>query len=128
LLASGGSAPKAVLVSLAGERRELAPLADSPSFPRWTSGSLVYLRHARLWRAPFDGSTLGPAVALGTDAAAYPSVSRDGSILHVSEGGLRLRSPDGKERALGWPITFTPPVPESVLVRNVRIIDGTGAS
>src|SRR6185503_1993549 len=32
LLASGGSAPKAVLVSLAGERRELAPLADSPSF------------------------------------------------------------------------------------------------
>src|SRR6185503_10426965 len=65
--------------------------------------------------------------ALGEAPAAYPSVARDGTILYVSEGGLRLRAPDGTERELGWPLTFTPRAPESVLIRNARLVDGTGA-
>jgi len=56
----------------------------------------------------------------------YPSVANDGTILYVSEGGLRLRAPDGREQRLGWPLTFTPPAPAPLLIRNARIIDGTG--
>jgi imidazolonepropionase-like amidohydrolase len=37
-----------------------------------------------------------------------------------------LRSPNGDERKIGWPISYTPPVAEPMLIRNVRIVDGTG--
>jgi len=57
----------------------------------------------------------------------YPSTARDGTVLYISVGGLRLRAPDGHETRLGWPLTYAPPVPAPVLIRNVRIIDGTGA-
>jgi Tol biopolymer transport system component len=128
LLGGWGRPPEAVLVGLTGERHVRTDVPDSPAFLRWTAGALVFVRHARLWRAPFDASgALGPALPLGTAVAAYPSVSRDGTILFVSEGGLRLRAPDGTERALGWPLTCTPPIAEPVLVRNARILDGTGA-
>lgn len=58
----------------------------------------------------------------------FTSVSRDGAILWVSEGGLRLRSPGGSEQRLGWPVTYTPPDGGTLLVRNARLIDGTGSA
>jgi hypothetical protein len=86
------------------------------------------LRHARLWRAPFDTTgMLGEPEPLGTEPAMYASVARDGAILFISESGLRVRSPNGQQRSLGWPLSYTPPVAEPTIVRNVRIIDGRGA-
>jgi Tol biopolymer transport system component len=132
LLLTGGFAPgtpsAASVVLLSGGRRELSGTPDSPLFPQWTTGGLVFVRHARLWRARFDGDgRLAPAEPLGASAAAYPSAARDGTILFISDSGLRLRAPDGREHRLGWPLSYTPPIPKPVLIRNARIFDGTGA-
>ncbi|HEX5962808.1 MAG TPA: amidohydrolase family protein, partial [Gemmatimonadales bacterium] len=132
LYLTGGFAPgepsKAAVVMLSGGQRVLSGKPDSPLFPQWTTGGLVFVRHARLWRARFVGAdSLAPAEPLGAAPAIYPSAARDGTILFISEGGLRLRSPDGRERRLGWPLSYAPPVAGPVLIRNARIIDGTGA-
>ena len=131
LYLTGGFAPgrnsKAAIVLLSGGRRPVSGVPDSPLSPQWTAGSLVFVRHARLWRARFVGSdSMTSPEPLGDAPAIYPSTARDGTILFISEGGLRLRSPDGQERRLGWPLSYTPPVAAPVLIRNVRIIDGTG--
>ena len=131
VLVTGGFAPDtpttATLVSLSGERRGVGRMPDSPLFLQWSAPSIVFVRHARLWRAPFDSSGMrGAAEALGAEPAMYASVARDGTILYLSEGGLRLRAPDGRERRLGWPLSFTPPLHAPTLIRNVRIVDGTG--
>ena len=55
------------------------------------------------------------------------STSRDGSVLFVSEDGLRVRGADGVEQKVGWPISYSPAIGESMVIRNVRLIDGTGA-
>ena len=78
-------------------------------------------------RAPFDRTgMLSDPKPVGTDAALYASSSRDGALLFVSDGGLRLRSPDGRDQKLGWPLSYTPAMAQPMLIRNVRIIDGTG--
>ena len=124
---SPGDSTKVEVIRLSGERRDAGRKLDSPLLLRWTANAAVFIRHARLWRAPFDSAgRLGAAEPIGTEPAMYPSLARDGSILFISEGGLRLRSPDGREQTLGWPLSYTPPVPAPVLIRNVRIIDGTG--
>ncbi|HEX6644776.1 MAG TPA: amidohydrolase family protein [Gemmatimonadales bacterium] len=117
----------AAFVPLDDSARSVAA-PDSPVWPAWTAAGLVYVRHARLWRIPFGTTGVaGEPEPLGDAPAAYPSVSRDGAILYVSEGGLRLRDPAGHERELGWPLRFTSPVAPPLLIANVRIVDGTGA-
>ncbi|HEU5218484.1 MAG TPA: amidohydrolase family protein, partial [Gemmatimonadales bacterium] len=128
---SGGFTPSrpttASLVRLTGERREVTRMPDSPLFPRWAGDAIVFIRHARLWRAPFDSTGMRAAPEpLGAEPAMYSSVARDGTILFITEGGLHLRAPAGEERSLGWPLSYTPPVAGPTLIRNARIIDGTG--
>ena len=123
-----GSPTSAVLARLSGERRAIAGVPDSPLYLQWLDGVLFYVRHARLWRVPFDSTgATAPARPLGDDPAMYLSAAADGTLLYLSDGGLRLRAPDGRERRLGWPLSFTPPVPRPLLIRNARVIDGTGA-
>jgi Amidohydrolase family/WD40-like Beta Propeller Repeat len=132
LLVSGAvSAQKpelATFVPLSGDRQPISRFPDAPIFLQWTpQHTIVFVRHDRLWQAPFDHTgLLGEPQPIGSDPALYASASRDGSLLFVSEGGLRLRSPDGAERRLGWPLSYTPPVAEPLLLRNLRLIDGTG--
>jgi Tol biopolymer transport system component len=132
LYLTGGLRPdkpsNAALLLLSGGRHAVSGTPDSPLFPEWSAGSLVFVRHARLWRAPFDGiGAMAAPEPLGAAAAIYPSTARDGTVLFVSEGGLRLRAPDGTERRLGWPLAYTPPTAGPVLIRNAHIIDGSGA-
>lgn len=129
LLVSGAPRqPRATFVSLSGQRQTLTKVPDAPIFLQWTAQhTIIFVRHDRLWEAPFDHNGLrSEPRPMGTDAALYSSTSRNGDVLFVSNGGLRLRSPQGSESRIGWPLSYTPPVAESTLVRNVRIIDGKG--
>ena len=120
---------QANFLSLSGERQLITRFPDAPIFLQWTpQHTIVFVRHDRLWQAPFDRTGLrSDPKPLGNAAALYASASCDGKLLFVSEGGLRLRTPAGDEQKIGWPVSYTPPVAEPVLIRNVRIIDGTGA-
>ena len=116
---------RADIVRLDGSRRTVE-LAASPIFAQWVPGSLVYVRHAKLWRLPFDSTgPRGAPESLGDDAALFPSVSTGGDILYMSDQGLRLRG-GATVRQIGWPIRYTPPVREPLLISNVRLIDGKG--
>jgi len=130
LLVSGAPAPnqQATFVSLSSAPQTVKRFPDGPIFLQWTQQhTILFVRHDRLWQAPFDRTgMLADPQPIGNDAALYASASRDGTLLFVSTGGLRLRSAKGEERSLGWPISYTPPVAEPMLIRNVRIIDGTG--
>ena len=132
LLVSGEATPEqpghATFVALSGQRQPIKRFPDAPIFLQWTAKqTILFVRHDRLWQAAFDHSgMLSDPQPIGSAAALYASSSRDGSLLFVSEGGLRLRSPDGAEQKVGWPISYTVPRPESMMIRNVRIIDGTG--
>jgi Tol biopolymer transport system component/imidazolonepropionase-like amidohydrolase len=131
LLVSGGAdlglPPRATFVPLSGDRQAITRFPDAPTFLQWISKSIVFVRRDRLWQAPFDRAGMrSEPQPMGTSAALYASSARDGTLLFVSDGGLRLRSPEGAEQKIGWPISFTPPVAELTLIRNVRIIDGTG--
>jgi len=131
LLVCGGQDPQsapASFVPLTGQRQAVTRFPNAPIFLHWTpQHTIVFVRHDRLWQAPFDHTgMLSEPQPIGNDAALYASSSRDGTLLFVSDGGLRLRSPDGREQRLGWPISYTPPMAEPTLIRNVRIVDGTG--
>jgi Tol biopolymer transport system component len=131
LYVAGGFGPeeptRAAMIRAGGKRDSLRGMPDSPLFLQWTDSALVFVRHSRLWRAVFDSAGMrGPIQPLGALPAMYASASRDGTALYLSDGGLRLRRPDGREQQLGWPLSYTPPVAERVVIRNARIIDGTG--
>ncbi|GAH41364.1 unnamed protein product, partial [marine sediment metagenome] len=116
----------------------MLPLKDSREFPSYESillweaaGSLLYLENFSLWRSHFDTivGMSGESVPVSQDAVLYPSVANDGSVLYISEDGLRLRRPNDQVNHLGWPLSFeTAAAPEPLLIRNVRIIDGTGVA
>jgi hypothetical protein len=126
----GSAAPSSGrFLRLQGGPRLITKFPDSPIYFRWTAGALTWVRHDRLWRAPFDSTgLLGEPAPLGESAALFASEARDGTLLFVSAGGLTLRAPDGTERRLGWPIAFTPPVPRPLLIRNLRVIAGDGTA
>ncbi len=120
----------AEIVSLTGERRRLEHFTDAPTFLQWSApDAIVFARHDRLWKADFDtvAGVVGEALPLGEAPAIYLSSARDATILYLSGDGWRLRSPSGVESALGWPLHYSPPVPAPLLVRTVRLVDGTGA-
>jgi len=117
------------VISLDGKRRRLASFPFDATWVRWVDDTtLVYVDADRVMRARVRGdSTIGDSPdALGSDAALYLSAARDGSLLYVSGGGLRIREPSGRARSLGWPVTYTVPTPPTLVIRNARIIDGTG--
>jgi hypothetical protein len=122
---------QSVVVSpLAGERRQ-SDISATPTYVSWSADQkLVYVEDGLLWRATFDSdsATLGEAIRLSDDAALYASTSRDGSVLYVSPEGLRIHRPSGQVEDLGWPLTLHIPTPASLLVRNVRVITGTGVA
>lgn len=132
LLVSGEPSPsqaaQATFLPMSGERQAIKKFPDAPIFLHWTpQHTIVFVRHDRLWKARFDRTgMLSEAEPIADEAALYLSSSGNGTLLFVSDGGLRLRLPDGREQELGWPIFYTPPVSEATLIRNVRIIDGTG--
>ena len=134
LLVCGEQVPNqtvsATFITLTGQRNKVTPFPDAPIFLQWTpQNEIVFVRHDRLWRATFNQTGMvSKPEALGSDAALYASASLNGSVLFVSGNGLVLRTHEGKEQRLGWPISFTPPVAESLLIHNVRIINGTGAA
>jgi imidazolonepropionase-like amidohydrolase len=123
-----GQSSRATFVPLSGQRQTLNKFPDGPIFLQWTSQHTIsFVRHDRLWEARFDHSgLLSEPRPVGTEAALYASASREGDVLFVSGGGLRLRSSQGTERTIGWPLSYTPRVAESTLIRNVRVIDGKG--
>jgi imidazolonepropionase-like amidohydrolase/Tol biopolymer transport system component len=132
LLVSSAANPakpsRGTFVPLSGERQAATRFPDAPIFLQWTpQQTIVFVRHDRLWQARFDRTgMLSDPEPIGSDAALYASSSRDGTLLFVSDGGLRLRSRDGREQKIGWPISYTPPVADATLIRNVRIVDGSG--
>jgi imidazolonepropionase-like amidohydrolase/Tol biopolymer transport system component len=133
LLVCGGAdlnqPSRATFVPLSGQRQTLTGFPDAPIFLQWTAQhTIVFVRHDRLWQARFDSRGLvSDPQPVGTDAALYASAARNGTLLFVSAGGLKVRLPDGTEQKVGWPLIYTPPTAAPTLIRNVRVIDGTGA-
>ena len=126
---NAGKPTTATVVQLSGARRTITRFPDAPTFLFWSRNNAIsWLRHDRLWQARFDSSGMRAEVqSLGSEPALYASAANDGSVLYISEDGLRLRSPDGRTQSLGWPISFTLPVAPPLLISNVSVIDGTGA-
>jgi Tol biopolymer transport system component len=121
---------RAQLVLLDGSVQPVSRFPAAPTFSHWSAaGHLTFIQDARLWRSSFDpvAGVLGEPEPLSDDPALYPSVAMDGTILYVSSDGLRLRRPSGAMEQIGWPLSFRTSGPAGrVVVRSVRIIDGTG--
>jgi len=115
------------LLPLDGRTRTFDAKITGPTYGSWFDSTFTYVEGDRLWRISMTAhGTIGAPHLLGTDPALAASTARDGTVLYLSEDGLRLRRPDGRVSRLGWPIEFRLPSPPPVLVRNVHVIDGTG--
>ena len=114
------------LLSLSGQRQKwsLPRCANLPSMA--TPDTIVFVRQIASGKLTSISKRVSDPKPLGRDAALYASSSQDGTLLFVSDGGLKLRLPSGVQKKLGWPISYTAPVPEPTLIRNARILDGTG--
>ncbi len=114
---------------LAGGRRALHGLPYDATFPQWLRGdTLVFLAGVKLWRAPFDPTTgiVGHATAVSDETATYLNASAQADLLYISDDGFLFRSGSQLPRHIGWPIHYIVPNAPPIVVRSVRIIDGTG--
>ncbi len=119
--------PAQVLALDSGESRPLRGLPEDATFLRWAAdSSLVFVRGNRIWQTLVRGDSLSDLGPLTDDAGLYPSVANDGSVAYVGADGYRVRRPDGTVHRLGWPLTYHVPAPEPLLIREARVIDGTG--
>jgi imidazolonepropionase-like amidohydrolase/Tol biopolymer transport system component len=113
-----------------GDMRTLGAFPLGVAFLGWPrADSVYYIRGNRIWTASFDRETgeFGRPAPVSVDPAQELRAAADGSILYASGDGLRLRSPDGEVRRLGWPVTYrAPAVPPPLLIRGARVIDGRG--
>ena len=118
------------VISLEGEPISIEGFSNRAAFVHWAAdSSLIYTKGNQLWRATLKDTTKKETKQLSDDVAIYPSIAHDGTILYVSTDGYRLLYPDGSKKKLGFPLTYTIPYQTSfVLIRDVRIIDGTGAA
>jgi len=117
-------------IPLAGKPRTLPRFRPAPAnLDLSADGYAIWVEENRLWRAPFDDSVglRDAPVPLSEDAAGEARSARDGSILYLSVGGLRLRAANGTVRPLPWPLHYrVPAAPEPILLRGVRVLDGRG--
>jgi Tol biopolymer transport system component len=127
----GWGAAQAHIVLLDGRRRALGRFPGAPTYLNWgPNGSIIYVEGNQLWRAAFsaDSGMLSPPSAVSGRAALHASAAADGRTLVLSHDGLAVIHPGGRADALGWPLRFRiVPAATSLVLRNVRIIDGTGA-
>lgn len=117
---------------LNGSPRKLSTFPKPPEYLQYLhwmkDGSIIYVYNDKLWKAKFgeEKGIEGVAIALSDDPALYLSAASDGSILYISDDGIRLRRPAREVERLGWPITYQVPEPGRLLIQNIRIIDGKG--
>ncbi len=100
---------KGRLTTLSGEAHDPDRFPPAATQIQWASnGTLVYVDNDQLFSIAFEperGAT-GEPVLLSDGPVIYPSVSREGSVLFVTEDGLRIRRPDGRMQRLGWPLRY----------------------
>lgn len=123
----GRDSAKAVWRDLHGSTNVVAKFPARPSFVHaGRDGTITYVEDGLLWRMQLAGR--GEPRLLSRRAALHPNIANDGTVLFASEPGLVLLRPDGSERPIGWAIKLNvAAAPAPLLVRNVRIFDGSGA-
>lgn len=130
------STPHVALVRL-GEKENPTPL-DLEELPitalAWSpAGELVYRTGGVLRAALISGNDEAQSanISLGDARAFHPSFDASGRrLLYLSTDGLRLRDwPGGEERrvSIGLEVPGRD-APPPLTIRNVRLIDGTGAA
>jgi Tol biopolymer transport system component len=122
---------RATWIPLEGERRPIERFPKAPAHMQLYPGRAVWVERNLLWTAPFDldGGLAGEPMQLSPDPAIEARYAADGSILYISDDGLRLRRADGEVRRVGWPLRYrVADAPEPLLIRGVRIIDGRGGT
>lgn len=128
----GWGTAEAQVVMLDGTHRELGRFPVGPTYLNWLpDGSITYIERNQLWRARFsaDSGMLSQPAPVSGRPALHATAAADGRTLVLSHDGLAVIHPDGRADALGWPLRYrVAPAAASLVLRNVRIIDGTGAA
>jgi len=128
----GWGSALAQVVLLDGTRRDLTRFPTAPTYLNWLpDGTITYIERNQLWRAAFsaDSGMLSQPTPVSGRPALHASAAADGRTLVLSHDGLALIHPDGRADALGWPLRYRiAPAAVSLMLHNVRVIDGTGAA
>jgi len=118
-----------IMLPLNGKPQPVRGLEGTPTFLQWAEDShLYYIQSNQLWRAEMQDGSPGKPVRLTEDAALYPSVSNNGTVLYIGEDGYRIRYPDGRTDKLGWPLTYRTPELQPMLIRDANILSEPNAS